>query len=84
MVLDGMRVGGLLAQPFQKEEEEDDDDDGNREMGFRTKWEEERRKVEGMGLKIQELDLGRGMVERWEDVREICGTLKGLRRLSVR
>ena len=79
MVLDGMRVGGLLNRPFQEEE------DGNEEAGLtRRKWEEERKKIEGMELKIQELDLGRGMLERWEDVRGIAGVLKGLRRLSVR
>lgn len=71
--LDGMRVGGLLHRPWVEGDERGDGE-----------WERERGKLEAMGLKVRELDLGRGLLERWEDARGISSALSSLRRLSVR
>ena len=69
VALDGLCITGLLDRPWKY-------DDGE--------WEVEREKLEAMGLKIRELDLGRNLLERWEDVRGICTATSNLRRLSVR
>ena len=69
-----MNVGGLLDRPWRDDDDEHSDEE----------WERERGNLEAMGFSIRELDVGRGMLERWEDVRGICSALCWLRRLSVR
>ena len=72
-----MRIGGLLDRPWKKSDGRDDDDDND-------DWRAERRKLEMMELRIQELDLAHGMLERWEDVGGICSALSHLKRLRLR
>ncbi|KAL4965040.1 putative tubulin-specific chaperone [Aspergillus stella-maris] len=69
VLLDGLRVAGVLAQS------------GNEPS--REQIEEARGEIEQTCPKIVELDLSLGLFTRWRDVADICGPLKKLRLLRL-
>lgn len=68
VILNGLRVGGLLAEPWIEDQE------------LRL---QERRRIKDQRFKIVELDLSKNVLERWADVAGICGGLKALRSLKL-
>lgn len=71
VLLDGLRVGGVLARPWTVV--------GSAELRL-----QERQRIEDQKLKIVELDLSRNLIEEWAEVADICGTLKCLRSLKMK
>ena len=69
VLLDGLGIAGVTAQPFSIHHE-------SSLQGFR--------RIGEQGLKIQELDVSRNLVEEWADVLGICAQLKSLRILKLK
>ncbi|KAL8824979.1 MAG: hypothetical protein Q9191_004691 [Dirinaria sp. TL-2023a] len=68
VLLDGLGIAGVTAQPLATHHD-------SSLQGFRWLGEQ--------GLKIQELDISRNLVEEWADVLGICAQLKFLRILKL-
>lgn len=69
MLLDGLRIAGVLASDAAEESEKRD---------------EALRDIEKTCPKIVELDLSRNLLRRWVDVWDICRQLKQLRLLKLK
>jgi hypothetical protein len=68
VLLDGLRVVGVLASYDQAQDSHS----------------EAAKKIGETCPKITELDLGRSLLSRWQDVWDICDQLKHLRRLKLK
>ena len=68
VLLDGLCIRGVLDRPYPDEQEI---------------WLQECRGIEDYGLRIQELDLSRTLVEEWADVVGICCALKSWKTLRL-
>lgn len=68
VLLDGLRVVGILPSYSQ---DQDSESDAAQQIGLTCP-------------KITELDLGRSLLSQWRDVWEICNQLKHLKRLRLK
>ena len=71
MIVDGHRIAGLEAHPWQGPPSGDD-------------WARAVGRIAEACPQIAELDLSRSLLDRWVDVYGICEALPSLRRLALK